>query len=50
MNDDEKAEKLQSEKVRRRKAEKREDYLRAKISRSMKEFGEDDNKDFTEMF
>ena len=42
MDDDEKTEKLSSEKVQRRKAEKREDYLRAKISRSMKEFGEEE--------
>ena len=41
--------KLSKEKNRRRKAEKRESYLRAKTEKGMKEFGEEDNKDFTDM-
>ena len=49
MSVDEKMAKLSEEKNRRRKAEKRESYLREKIEKGMKEFGEEDNKDFTDM-
>ena len=49
MSVNEKMAKLSEEKNRRRKAEKRESYLREKIEKGMKEFGEEDNKDFTDM-
>ena len=49
MSVDEKLAKLSEETNRGRKAEKRESYLREKIEKGMKEFGEEDNKDFTDM-
>ena len=50
MTEDEMQAKLNKEKAKPRKAEKREIYLREKIENGMKEFDEEDNKDFIEMF
>ena len=50
MTEDEIQAKLNKEKTKRRKAEKRESYLREKIENGMKEFDEEDNKDFIQMF
>ena len=50
MTEDEIQAKLNKEKARRRKVEKRESFLREKIENGMKEFDEEDNKDFIKMF
>ena len=50
MQTEEKMEKLREEKERRKKAERREEYLRAKIARGMHEFDDEDNNDFAKMF
>ena len=50
MQTEEKMEKLREKKERRKKAERREEYLRAKIAKGMHEFDDEDNNDFTKMF
>ena len=50
MSENELREKLNHERTRRINAERRENYLRDKINQEMKNFDEEDHKDFSYMF
>lgn len=50
MSENELREKLNHERTRRINAERRQNYLRDKINQEMKNFDEEDHKDFSYMF